>query len=99
MSAVVVFTAIWLSEGSNLWPLLLIVAAPVATVYLLGCGWWSAGSPAKGEAVFRIVQPYGRDRAHEATIISEHTTAAGAFAEIDRLSSEMVRTGAPSDAV
>ncbi len=35
MSAVVVFTAIWLSEGSNLWPLLLIVAAPVATVYLL----------------------------------------------------------------
>lgn len=32
-------------------------------------------------------------------MISEHPTAAAAFAEIDRLSSGMVRTGAPSDAV
>jgi hypothetical protein len=31
--------------------------------------------------------------------ISEHATAAEAFREIDRLASEMVRTGAPSDAV
>ena len=48
---------------------------------------------------YRIVQPYGRDKARESTVISEHQTAADAFAEIDRLSSQMVRTGAPSDAV
>ena len=48
---------------------------------------------------FRIVQPWGPDRVRQATVISEHATAAEAFAEIDRLASEMVRTGAPSDAV
>ena len=48
---------------------------------------------------FRIVQPYGRDVARESTIVSEHPTAAAAFAEIDRLSGRMRRTGAPSDAV
>lgn len=48
---------------------------------------------------FRIVQPWGRDKARQATTISEHQTAAEAFAEIDRLSAEMVRTGATSDAV
>ena len=48
---------------------------------------------------YRVVQPYGPDKAREATIISEHQTAADAFAEIDRLSAQMVRTGAPSNAV
>ena len=48
---------------------------------------------------FRVVQPYGRNEARECTVISEHPTAADAFAETDRLSVEMVRTGAPSDAV
>lgn len=33
------------------------------------------------------------DRAREATIVSEHATAAEAFAEIDRLAAQMVRTG------
>ena len=37
--------------------------------------------------------------ASQSTIISEHVTAFDAFNAIDRLSSEMVRTGAPSDAV
>jgi hypothetical protein len=32
-------------------------------------------------------------------VISEHATAAEALREIDRLASEMVRTGAPGDAV
>ena len=32
-------------------------------------------------------------------MVSEHVTVAEAFAEIDRLSAQMVRTGAPSDAV
>ena len=48
---------------------------------------------------YRVVQPWGEDRAHEATLISEHATVADAFAEIDRLSAQMVRTGAPSNAV
>jgi hypothetical protein len=47
---------------------------------------------------FRIVQPWGPDKARQATVISEHQTAGEAF-QIDRLSSEMIRTGAPSDAV
>lgn len=48
---------------------------------------------------FLVVQPFGKDRARESTIISGHHTAAEAFAEIDRLSSEMARTGAPSNAI
>ena len=51
------------------------------------------------ETPFRIVQPWGPDKAREATLISEPATAAEAFAEIDRLSAQMVRTGAPSDAI
>jgi hypothetical protein len=35
MAAVIAFTAFALSQASNLWPLLLIFASPVATVYLL----------------------------------------------------------------
>jgi hypothetical protein len=50
-------------------------------------------------SAYRIVQPYGRNRAREATLISEHATAADAFAEIDRLSARMVRGGAPSSAI
>ena len=48
---------------------------------------------------FRVVQPWGPDEAHQATELSEHSTGAEAFDEIDRLSAQMVRTGAPSDAV
>ena len=35
MAFVAVFTVSTLSEGSNLWPLLLIFTAPIATAYLL----------------------------------------------------------------
>ena len=35
----------------------------------------------------------------ESTLLSEHGTAAKAFAEIDRLASEIVRTGARGDYV
>ena len=31
---------------------------------------------------FRVVQPYGRDKAREATMVSEHATAVEAFAEL-----------------
>ena len=49
--------------------------------------------------LFRIAQPYGPDVGRESTTISEHATAAEAFAEIDRLAAQMARTGAPSDAI
>jgi len=32
-------------------------------------------------------------------MLSEHQTAAAAFAEIDRLTAQMARTGAPADAI
>jgi hypothetical protein len=35
----------------------------------------------------------------ESTTLSEHATAADAFAEIDHLAAQMARTGAPSDAI
>ncbi len=47
----------------------------------------------------RVVQPWGPHKGRQATLMSEHHTVAAAFAEIDRLSAEMVRTGAPSDAI
>ena len=49
--------------------------------------------------LYRVAQPYGRAVEHESTTISEHTTAAEAFAEIDRLAAQMARTGALSDAI
>jgi len=48
---------------------------------------------------FRIVQPWGRDKGREATLVSEHPTVSAAFAEIDRLAAEMLRTGARTDSV
>jgi hypothetical protein len=48
---------------------------------------------------YRVVQPYRRDKARDSTIIQRAATAADAFAEIDRLSAQMVRTGAPNDAI
>lgn len=48
---------------------------------------------------FRVVQPWGPDRARQATVISVHSSAAEAFAEIDRLGHRMVRTGDRSDSV
>jgi hypothetical protein len=45
---------------------------------------------------YRVVQPWGPNRTVEATLISEHATAAEAFAEIDRLRVQMVRTGTPA---
>jgi hypothetical protein len=46
-----------------------------------------------------VVQPYGSDRGRQSTVIYEATSQREAFAEIDRLSAQMARTGAPSDAV
>lgn len=43
---------------------------------------------------YRVMQPWGPARGRQATLISEQATAADAFNAIDRLSAEMVRTGA-----
>jgi hypothetical protein len=48
---------------------------------------------------YRVVQPWGKNRAVQATLVSEHASAAEAFAAIDALAERMVRTGAQSDAV
>ena len=68
------------------------------------CGTLATAAPPVVERVmtegpYRVVQPWGRDRGRQATVISEHVTAAAAFAEIERLTSVMVRNGAPPDAV
>lgn len=48
---------------------------------------------------FRVVQPWGQDKVRQSTWLSEHETAEAAFREIDRLASEMSRTGVPSNAI
>ena len=42
--------------------------------------------------LFRVVQPCGKDKVRESKIIRERAKAAAAFAEIDRLSAQMLRT-------
>jgi hypothetical protein len=48
---------------------------------------------------FRVVQPWERHKARQSTVVSEHETADDAFNEINRLSTELAGTGAPSNAV
>jgi hypothetical protein len=59
-----------------------------------------AAAPSRQPHQPRSIRPHhsGR-RSGPSALISEHDTAAEAFAEIDRLSAQMLRTGAPSDAV
>ena len=47
---------------------------------------------------YRVVQPYGV-RVGEWSELSQHATIQAAFAWIDDLSAQMVRTGAPSDGI
>jgi len=51
------------------------------------------------EINYRVVQPSGRDNARQSATVVVHETSAETFAEIDRLSERMVRTGSRSDAV
>lgn len=48
---------------------------------------------------YRVVQPWGNDRARESTEISSHPSADAAFAAIDRAAEQMARTGVRTDAV
>jgi hypothetical protein len=49
--------------------------------------------------MYRVVQPWGRDKGRDATVVSKHPTAAEAFAELDRRMWVMARNGAPPRAV
>jgi hypothetical protein len=44
---------------------------------------------------FKVVQPWGRDRGHEATFVSEHWTSTETFTAVDALGERMVRTVLP----
>ena len=48
---------------------------------------------------FSAIQPWGPDKGRQATVTSEYGTALEAFRDIYHLSSEMVRTRAPSEAI
>lgn len=48
---------------------------------------------------FRVVQPWGKDRGRQATILSEHMTSREAFAEVDRLIARMRAMRVPPDAL
>jgi hypothetical protein len=50
-------------------------------------------------AKYRVVQPWGPDKGRQATLQSEHSTVAEAFAALDAISAALARTGAPSDAI
>ena len=42
---------------------------------------------------YRMAQPWGRDKGRDATLISEHSTAADAFEAMERLAEQAQRTG------
>jgi hypothetical protein len=48
---------------------------------------------------YRVVQPWGKKRAEQATVVSSHDSAVDAFAAIDAMAERMARTGAPAGAV
>ena len=48
---------------------------------------------------YRVVQPWGKDRGRQATILSEHATVADPFRAIEVQKAQMRRTGAPTDTI
>jgi len=48
---------------------------------------------------YRIVQPWGPDRATQSTVVTERDTMEAAFAEIDRMAAQMLTNGCPSNTV
>ena len=58
-------------------------------------------TPSQGEPAmpYRVVQPWGKNYDTQSAVLGDHATVAEAFAQIDRMTAQMVRTGAPSNAV
>jgi hypothetical protein len=48
---------------------------------------------------YRIVQPWGPDKGRQATTVSTHATVTEAFAALDRLTDQALRTGAGIEAI
>jgi len=48
---------------------------------------------------YRVLQPWGPDKGRQGALLSEHVSVEAAFAAIDALRAQMVRTAAPSDAI
>ena len=48
---------------------------------------------------FFVVQPFGRDKGRESTVVYEANTASEAFQEIDKLAEQMNRTGVKADSI
>ena len=74
-------------------------------LYAAGCHARALRPPGRPEAfvtqrtVYRVVQPWGKDRGRDATVIGEHPTAADAFDAIERLALGAAHGGVskPSD--
>lgn len=47
----------------------------------------------RDDMTYRNVQPWRRDRVRQSTVVRVHETVDDAFAEIDRMSEQMVSTG------
>jgi hypothetical protein len=45
------------------------------------------------------VQPWGAEKAKQSTAVTTRETVEAAFAEIDRMAAQMLKTGCPSDTV
>jgi hypothetical protein len=43
--------------------------------------------------MYRVVQPWGRDKARQATVVSQHHTSKAAFSAIDRVAALAARNG------
>ena len=54
---------------------------------------------ANHRAKFRVMHPWGPDKGRQGTLQSEHATIAEAFAAIDAMVAQTVRTGTPTDAL
>ncbi len=46
---------------------------------------------------FYLVQPWGRDRYRQATVLSIHATVDDAYARLDAIAEKLQRDGTPSD--
>ena len=47
----------------------------------------------------RYRAPWGTDKANQSTVVTQRDTIESAFAEIDRMAAQMLKTGCPSDTV
>jgi hypothetical protein len=49
--------------------------------------------------IYRVMHPWGPDKGRQATLQREHATLAEAFAALDAMAAQAMRTGAPRGAI